>query len=304
MKKTRRILAWFFVGAALLVPFVVPVPGSLERMQPLRSLGVIAHWGLPCALTLLLWRRGPLRGRLFAAAAAAWLLTAGCELVQGFVGRHPRWEDAGVDLAGVVSAVGWVLARARGRRAAYALVLAGFALVPYLLRDLPGIVRGSRLAQARFPLLADFEDDREFALLGDNDEGGGVFWVGAGAGSSSRVLNLRAEAGDVYPGVVIRGLPRDWSAWRTLAFDARLAGAGAEELTVRLDDFQGRSDPVWIGESFRLGPQWTRCVMDLRAARPREGARTFRLDDIDSMLFFLGRPEGGVTVQLDNVTLE
>ncbi len=304
MTGARRVLAWLAVAAALLVPFVVPVPGFFERLQPLRSLGVIAHWGLPFALTLVLYRRSPLRGRLFAAAAAAWALTASCELVQGFVGRHPRWEDAGVDLAGVVSAVGWVLARVRGRRAALALVLAGFAVVPYLLRELPGFVLGSRLARERFPLLADFEDDREFALLGDNDEGGGVYWVAPADAGASRILSLRAEAGDVYPGVVIRGLPRDWSAWRTLAFDARAADGEPAELTVRLDDFQGRSDPVWIGESFRLGPQWTRCVMDLQAASPREGVRTFRLDDIDSVLFFLGRPRGGVTVQLDNITLE
>jgi hypothetical protein len=300
----RRALAWLAVAAALLVPFVVPVPGAFERMSALRSLGVIAHWALPLTLTLVLWRRGPLRGRLLAAAGAAWLLTASCELVQRYVGRHPRWGDAGVDLAGVVTAVGWVLARERGRRAAFALVVAGFAVLPVLLRELPGYVRGSRLARERFPLLANFEDHREFALLGDNDEGGGVYWVEPAADGSSQVLCLRAERGEVYPGVVIRGLPRDWSAWRTLVFDARVSAGERAELTVRLDDFRGRSDSVWIGESFDLGPQWTRCVMDLHAATPREGVRTFRLDDLDSVLFFLGRPRDGVTVQLDNITLE
>lgn len=304
MTVSRRILLGLAAAIVLLGPFVVPVPGRFERMPALRSLGVVAHWGLPLAFTLLLWRRGPLRGRLAAAAALAWLLTAGCELVQGFVGRHPRWQDAGVDLAGVATAVGWVLARRRGRRIAYALVALGFAVVPFQLRELPGFLLGSRLAAQRFPLLADFEHDREFALLDDNGEHGGRFWAGSDPQRGSRVLNLRGVPGETYPGVVIRGLPRDWSAWSALAFDARVAAGGPTVLSVRLDDFQSRTDPVWVGEGFRLDPQWTRCAVDLRSLQPRGGERTFRLDDIDSMLFFLSRPDGDVTVQLDNITLE
>lgn len=304
MTVPRRILLGLAAAVVLLGPFVVPVPGRLERIAALRSLGVVAHWGLPLAFTLLLWRRGPLRGRLAAAAALAWLLTASCELLQGFVGRHPRWQDAGVDLAGVATAAGWVLARRRGRRLAYALVALGFAVVPFQLREMPGFLLGSRLAAQRFPLLADFEHDREKSLLDDNFDQGGEYWVGRDALSGSRVLNLRGEPGEIYPGVVVRGFPRDWSSRSSLVFDARAASGGSAPLTVRLDDFLGRDDPVWVGEDFRLGPQWTRCVVDLKTLRSRGGTRTFRLDDIDSMLFFLNRPEGDVTVQLDNITLE
>lgn len=300
----RRILLGLAAAVVLLGPFVVPVPGRFERIAGLRSLGVVAHWGLPLAFTLLLWSRGPLRGRLPAAAAVAWLLTAGCELLQGFVGRHPRWQDAGVDLAGVATAVGWVLARRRGRRLAYVLVVLGFAVVPFQLREMPGFLLGSRLAAQRFPLLADFETDREIALLDDNFDQGGGFWVGRDATNGSRVLNLRGESGEIYPGVVIRGLPRDWSSRSALVFDARAASGAPAVLTVRLDDFLSRNDPVWVGESFRLGPQWSRCVVDLKSLQPRGGERTFRLDDIDSMLFFLSRPDGDVTVQLDNIILE
>jgi len=304
MTTTRRVLFGLAAAVVLLGPFVVPVPGRLERIAALRSLGVVAHWGLPLAFTLLLWRRGPLRGRLAAAAALAWLLTAGCELLQVFVDRHPRWQDAGVDLAGVATAVGWVLARRQGRRIAYALVVLGFAVVPFQLREMPGFLLGSRLAAQRFPLLADFEDDREFALLDDNFDQGGEYWVAPDGERGSRVLNLRGEPGEIYPGVVIRGFPRDWSAQARLVFDARVAAGGSAELVLRLDDFLGRRDPVWVGEGFRLGPQWTRCAVDLRSLQPRGGERTFRLDDIDSMLFFLDRPAGDVVVQLDNITLE
>ncbi len=193
---------------------------------------------------------------------------------------------------------------AGGRRLAYALVGLGFAVVPFQLREMPGFLLGSRLATQRFPLLADFEHDREMSLLDDNFDQGGEYRMVRDATSGSRVLSLRGEPGEIYPGVVIRGFPRDWSSRSALVFDARAASGGTAPLTVRLDDFLGRDDPVWVGEDFRLGPQWTRCVVDLKALRPRGGTRTFRLDDIDSILFFLSRPDGDVTVQLDNITLE
>ncbi|MBU1073209.1 VanZ family protein, partial [bacterium] len=123
---------WWLLGALLLlVPFVVPVPGQLERMHVVRSFGVIAHFGLPFALVLLLYRYGPLKGSLGAAAVLAFLLAAGCEIPQLFVGRHPRLQDAGVDLGGVVSAAGLLLHLERGRRWALLIFLAGLAVLAY-----------------------------------------------------------------------------------------------------------------------------------------------------------------------------
>ena len=49
---------------------------------------------------------------------------------------------------------------------------------------------------------------------------------------------------------------------------------------------------------------WKRCEIDLREARQYGDLRTFRLDDIESMLFYCDHPRRDIAVQLDNITLE
>ena len=65
MSARRRIALRWSAALLLIVPFLVPIPGSLERMHVLRSLGVLAHFSLPLVLMLVLYRVGPLRGRLW-----------------------------------------------------------------------------------------------------------------------------------------------------------------------------------------------------------------------------------------------
>jgi hypothetical protein len=294
---------WMLAALLLLIPFVLPVPGLLERMHVVRSFGVAAHYGLPFVLVLLLYRFGPLRGRLPAAAATAFLLAAGCEFPQLLVGRHPRLQDAGVDLAGVLSAVGWVLVFSRGRRWGLVLFVAGLSVLPYQLREMPGFIRGEHLLRERFPLLADFEDDRELVLWGENEDSGANYGFPDRPGGG-RLLSFAGHPGDTWPGVVLKGMPRDWSGYRRLVFEARVADGDEAVLSVRLDDFDSRRDAVWCGDSFRVGGEWRRCEMDLAAAADGVEARTFRLDDIDSLLLFLGRLDRTTVVQLDNISLE
>lgn len=288
----------------LLLPFVVPVPGSLERIYVLRSLGVLAHFGLPLLLALLLYRTGPLSGRLTAAAAAAFALAASCELVQSFVGRHPRFEDAGVDLAGVLLLVGWLRWRRSRRPAWLALALLCLAVVPFQLRHVPPTLTAMNRIRERLPVLDDFEDRATDRLWGQNDTKTGSFWISSPPERGDHVMNLSGEPGELYPGVILRGLPRDWSSARRLVFDARCRIGGSAVLTVRLDDFTSRKDALFCGQSVRLGPEWVRCEIDLIAAAARVSGRTFRLDDLDSVLFYLDSPPTALAVQFDNITLE
>ncbi len=300
----RASARWWPLGALLLlVPFVIPVPGQLERMHIVRSFGVAAHFGLPFVLVLLLYRFGPLKGKLLAAAAVGFLLIAGCEFPQLLVGRHPRWQDAGVDLAGAASAAGWLLSRERGRARGIVLFVAGLAVLTYQMWEMPGFLRGELLARERFPLLADFEDRREEALWDENRDSGVSFAFEDRPGGG-RLLSFAGDPGDVWPGVSLKGVPRDWSAYRTLAFEARVAGDEQAVLSIRLDDFRSRADAVWCGESFRVDGDWRRYEMDLPAAAAGVAERTFRLDDIDSLLLFLGRVERTTVIQLDNISLE
>jgi hypothetical protein len=119
-----------------------------------------------------------------------------------------------------------------------------------------------------------------------------------------RVLSFKGEPEDAWPGVVLKGMPRDWSGYDTFAFDARVVDGEQAAVTVRLDDFDSRKDSAWCGESFRLTQQWRRCEFDLAAAAAEVEGRTFRLDDIDSLLLFTGRVERPTVIQLDNISLE
>ncbi len=290
------------VGAAvlLLTPFVVPVPDDLERMRSLRGLGVLAHYGLPAVLTILLHRSGPLKGRLLAAGATAFALSAGCELLQMFVGRHPRLRDAGVDLSGVLTVVGWIGWRRGDGRVWLAALAAGLLVIAEETRELPFFIMAERQAAERFPVLGDFESRLEIHLW-DHNEGGHGFFDVVDDGRS-RVLRLRAADHHDYPGVLARGLPRDWSAFGTLAFRVRTL-EGDVEVTARLDDFASREDALWCGDTFAVGPEWRECVVDLAAAAASVGDRPFRLDDIDSLLLYLTGVDGPTTVLIDDIVL-
>lgn len=303
MKRLAPVLKrWLPVSLLLLVPFVVPIPDGLERIRPLRALGVGAHFGLPLLLTLLLNAVGPLRGRPFAAALAAFAMTASCEIPQFFVGRHPRLQDAGVDLTGAAMALAALKLRAGGSRVWLLVAALGLSVVATQLRDWPALVRGEALARARFPLLADFEDDRELALWHENHDSDVTYGFPAGE-NGGRVLQFESEPGERWPGVLLLLEPRDWSAYRTLAFDARTTGGDAV-LLIRLDDFESARDSVNVTESFRIGPEWRRCRLDLRAAVAGVEERTFRLDDMDSLLLFLGSVSQTTVVRVDNISLE
>lgn len=302
MDLSRLDRRWLIVAPLLLVPFVVPVPGDLERMRPLRALGVTAHFGLPMLLSFLLHAVGPLKGRPRAAALAAFLLTAGCEIPQFFVGRHPRLQDAGVDLAGATAALGVLRLWAGGPRLWLAAMLLALAVLPLQLRDWPALIRGEALARERFPLLADFEEDRELFLWGDNEDSG-VSYGFPELGVDGRVLEFTGDPGDRWPGVLLYLEPRDWSGYRTLVFQAR-AATGDARLNVRLDDFTSARDSVYCRASFDLDESWRRCEMDLAAAASEVESRTFRLDDMDSLLLFLGSVSHTTTIQVDNISLE
>lgn len=304
MSARRRIPRRWFAALLLIVPFLVPIPGRLERMHVLRSLGVLAHFSLPLLLTLILYRMGPVRGRLGPAAVAAFALTAGCELVQAHVGRHPRWQDAGVDLTGVLSGVGWTLSRVRARRIWLLLPVAGCLSTATILRDVPRFALAEVLVARHFPRLADFEDGRENVLWGNNVGEEGRLAVVEAGGGRGHVLLLKGEAGERYPGAIMRGMPRDWTGYARLVFDARVVRGGPLVLAVRLDDFKSLKDGVWLGEGFRLDGNWKHCVIDLDDARQYGDARTFRLDDLDSMLFYVDHPQRDIAVQLDDVSLE
>jgi len=297
----RRLL---LAAAALLLPFVVPVPETLERMRALRTLGALAHFGLPALLALVLHRHGPLRGSVLKAGAAAFALSALMEFPQALVGRHPRWQDALIDLSGAAAAAGLLAWRRDRRPAALAVALAAAAFMAVKMAPLPAFFLAERAALERFPTLAGFETGLEMFLWSHNDSGHGRYdRVPDPDDAANHVCRLRAAPHHRYPGILARGLPRDWSGYRRLTFRVRREAGPPCRIRVRLDDFASRSDGVGVERGFDVGPAWRTCAVDL--AELAAGApRPFRLDDIDSLLLYLGGVEDDVTVLIDDISLE
>ena len=302
MRDRSRWLPVMLLLAVLLSPFIVPIPDDLARRRSVLQVGQLAHVFLPLILTLALYRFGPLRGRIWASAFVALFLAAICELPQGLVGRSARLRDVGFDLAGAIAAAAWLRLRNGGSRRWLLLLLAALALVPWHLRTLPGRVIGGMLAAERFPLIADFETEREMRLWALNENGDGTMRRIAAPGAGN-VLELGGEPGDYYPGAVLRGAPRDWSGYRLLVFDVRVAAGDSAVICARLDDFKGRRDTSWCGGFWRIGPEWKRCELDLPAAAAEVAEREFRLDDIDSMVLYLTGMEGPTIALVDNLQL-
>jgi len=291
------------MAALLLMPFLVPIPGELERMRGLRSLGVLAHFFLPAILTIVLYRRGRWRGSILGAATVAFVLSAGSELLQIFVGRHPRLPDALVDLAGVVTACGWLLRGERRAGLARLVLLLGMAVLLIKLHALPGFFLAEWQVQRRFPLIADFESGIEMGIWGHNEKGHGRYDRWIGPTDDSIVLRLRAAEHHEHPGILARGLPRDWRGYGTLRFRARGFEGTPARIVVRLDDFSGRKDGVSVQIGFRLETGWKDFRVDLDSLAST-ASRPFRLDDIDSLLLYLNDVNGNVTVLIDDIVLE
>ncbi len=296
---------WLLTGIAflLLIPFLVPVPESLERMRGLRSLGVLAHFVLPGMLAVVLYHRGKWRGSILKAGLAAFVFSALTEIVQAYVGRHPRFLDALVDLAGVITAGGWLLYRRDRRALAWACMLLGLVIIPIKLYTLPGFLLAERLAVQRFPVIADFETQTEMWLWGHNERGHGRYSRWADPTAGSMVLKLTGADYHYYPGILARGLPRDWSSYESLCFRVKLLDGSPCNIAIRLDDYASRKDSVAVQRSYRLEGQWQEHRIDL-ADLAVSSERPLRLDDIDSLLLYLFDVTGRVTVLIDDIVLE
>jgi hypothetical protein len=168
-------------------------------------------------------------------------------------------------------------------------------IIPAKLYTVPGLLLAERLAEQRFPLIADFETQKEMWLWDHNDQGHGHYSRWADTTDDSMVLKLIGADHHYYPGILARGLPRDWSSFEYFCFRVKLLDGSACGLGVRLDDFASRKDSVAVERSFRLERHWHLAI---------SSERPLRLDDIDSLLLYLFDVTGEVTVLIDDIVLE
>ena len=75
------------------------------------------------------------------------------------------------------------------------------------------------------------------------------------------------------------GFPADWSPYHFLELEARMPGLSEGDsmrICVRLDDYFGKVDGVWVSRCLWVTSQWRSFTVDLRRMRIKGTERAFR----------------------------
>jgi hypothetical protein len=296
--------AWMVLAAFFLIPFFLPIPVELRRHPIIGAVGEQVHIPLLACLALLIYWKGPLRGRLWLAAAATAVLGAAIEFVQEFVGRSALFEDWLLDLIGIGLVVGFVLWRGHGRRQGLWLFIALLIYIPGQLWYLPFSVMAKYEARLTFPVLGGF-DTTHHRWLWEDTSGAEIAFARADS-AHGQVLRLSGGPPSRWPGAQMTHFHHDWTAYTTLVFEARVTEVTGDSLQfgLRIDDFQGRRDRIWASQSFFATDQWRTFSMQIADRKVLHGERLLDLTDVESVLVFALKPKGPFVLEVDNLRLQ
>ncbi len=298
---------WLLVAAVFLAVFLVPIPRVLERNLVIAALGDRVHVVLLGLATLVFAylaarRCGPVRA-IVLGVILAMLLGGGIEFLQLLTSRSARWRDFSLDLVGIGIAGCWLVYRRWRSWIALAAGIALALLVPWQLRFIPRLLLAQAVSRQEFPRLADFHDAHAGALWGPSN-GAAMQVVNSGDPAHGRVL--RAVLPPIpYPGVQMRGFPRDWSGYPRLTGAVRVMQAPTDSVNVmvRLDDDSYHEDHDFAFRRVRTGRQWQRFAIDLPSLRTHHGDRPLELAMMHGLLFYVASPADTVVLQVDDLAL-
>ena len=298
-------LVWVLLAVLILVPFFVPVSIGLRRHPVIGLLGDQLHIPLLAAVTLLLYWKGPLTGRLLLAAAGAAVTGALIEVVQKFVGRAALFNDFLLDLVGIGMVMGLVLWRGHGRKLGLAAIIVLLSTIPYGLRHLPREVGARRHYIALSPVIDDFEGTHMERVWTHTGTGAvGFPPVPDGPHGPSFVLNITGAPPPGNQGARMRRFPHDWRAFRWLELDARCVrpDTGAA-FGVWLEDYYGLRRDAFVTERFRADSTWRTFRFPLRNRRADRADYVLDLGDMESLVIFILGPRDSTTIQIDDIRL-
>jgi hypothetical protein len=302
----RHAWVWLALMALVIVPFFVRIPIVLRRHPAISPLGDQFHVLLLAAVAMLIYWRGPLRGRLWPAMGAAIAAGALVEFIQPLFGRAALLKDFLLDLVGIGIIVGIVLWKGHRQRRGLVLMSVLLLSVPAQLYYLPGMVAASYQARRTFPLITDFESGLEHWIWNANYETQMSFVrVPDGEYGPTGVLRVGGGPPDHWPGVKMRRFPHDWSAYRAMEFDVRVVMAAGDSvpMSVRLDDYLGTRENRGARHAFFATKQWRTIRFDLTNAYLADKSRPLDTSDLELILVYLPRPSSPVIYELDNFRL-
>lgn len=297
---------WLALMALIFIPFFVTIPTALRRHPAIGPLGDQFHVVLLAAAAMMTYWRGPLRGRLWPATAAAIAAGALVEFIQPLFGRASLVKDFLLDLVGIGIIVGLVLWKGHKLRRGLVLMSVLLLIVPAQLYYVPGMVAASYQAKRTFPLITDFESGLDHWIWSANyDTRLSFVRVPDGRHGPTGVLRVGGGPPGHWPGVKMRRFPHDWSAYRALEFDVRVVMAAADSvpMSVRVDDYLGTRENRGARLGFQATRQWRTVRFDLADAVLTGKSRPLDTSDLELILVYLPRPASPVIYELDNLRL-
>jgi len=245
-------------------------------------------------------------GKLFLVALPLAACGLGAEYVQSFVGRGASWHDARANLLGACAGVCWYqFWRASQSTWGWLLGLAVVGLFT-LASAMPIAMLGDCWRQMQqFPRFASFENPlEEYRFVAQEAEFQRVPNFATEGQWGLEILLLPGK----YPGILLGGMPSDWSAYQTLAFDLYVDNGLPLDLIVKVHDREHRAhdfagDDRYDGH-FRLEPGWHKIRIPLAEIRTAPRTREMNMRDIEGWQLFtydLAEPR---TIVLDDLRLE
>lgn len=303
----RKWQVWSVLMALFLVPFFVHIPRSLNHHPVISPIGDQVHIFLFGGITLLLYWFGPLQGRIWWAATVSGVMGGAVELLQLLVDRQALFQDFLLDLVGIGLVVSYVLWRGHGRQTGKWVFLLLLLSIPVQYYYLPWRISAALRARDMFPVLANFETYGDRYLWNSTNEGQLAFHrvVDAPSGEG-RVLRLATDAEPHWPGASLRRFPEDWSDFTQLKLDVRLVEASSDSFKfgVRLDDYEGIREKVWVSSSFQATREWRTYSMQIADRQLWNSERNLNLKEMDRLYIHFSKPEDPVAIEIDNIRLE
>ena len=127
----------------------------------------------------------------------------------------------------------------------------------------------------------DYKDNPELAVVGETT-------------SNNFKLKMTLKGGK-WPGFWMP-VPKDWSGYQVLRFEA--FSAGAVTLSVRIDDASSKDYHSRFNHSFKLKPGRNLCQVEINNISEK-----LNVKQIKALVLFCSKPPNGLIVELDNVVL-
>lgn len=303
--RSRRV--WVALLVLFLFPFFIHIPRSLNHHPVISTLGDQVHIILFGGITLLLYWFGPLQGRIWRAAIVSAVMGGAVEFLQLLVGRQALFKDFLLDGIGVGIVVSFVIWKGHGRNAGKWVLVLLLLTLPVELYRLPWQIVAIYRCRDMFPALANFDSYGDRYLWNSTNKGKLSFTRIADSPTGEGHV-LRSEGGPEthWPGASMRRFPEDWAAYSELKMDVRLVDAPVDsfKFAMRLDDYEGIKELIWVAQAFMATRQWQTFTMPIDDRQMWNSERNLNLAEMDRLLIYLLKPQDQVTIEIDNIRLE